>query len=61
MKERISTYDTQYGQQCNSEESWLGIGNWSCSETYQSWNGTSLGFTFSASGTTIAVRYTKVG
>jgi hypothetical protein len=69
FKEGISSYDTQYSQECDKEGTQLGIGNWSCSETYQSWNGTSFGFTFTAAGTTpdgasfsstIAVRYTKI-
>jgi hypothetical protein len=69
FKEGISTYDTQYSQECDKEGTQLGISNWSCSETYQSWNGTSFGFTFSATGTTaagasfsstVAVRYTKI-
>jgi hypothetical protein len=69
FKVGISNYDTQYGQECAQEGTQLGIGNWSCSETYQSWNDTSFGFTFTASGTTpagtsfsstIAVRYTKI-
>jgi|GEM_PF-6468459 len=70
FKEGINNYSTQYGQECAQEGTSLGISNFSCSETFQSWNGTSFGFTFSSSGTTpsgatfsstVAVRYTRIG
>jgi hypothetical protein len=69
FKAGISAYDTEYGQECDKEGTQLGISNWSCSLTYQTWNGTSFGFTYSATGTTaagasfsstVAVRYTKI-
>jgi hypothetical protein len=69
FKEGISNYDTEYGQECDKEGTQLGISNWSCNLTYQTWNGTSFGFTYSSSGTTpagatfsssVAVRYTKI-
>ncbi|MGA8207707.1 MAG: hypothetical protein WB867_06755 [Candidatus Dormiibacterota bacterium] len=69
FKAGINSYNTNYSQECDKEGTSLGISNWSCSLTYQTWNGTSFGFTFSASGTTptgatysstIAVRYTKI-
>jgi hypothetical protein len=70
FKAGISTYNCEYGSRCDSEGTALGISGWSCSETCQSWNGTSFGFSFSASGPTsagasftetVAIRYTKIG
>jgi hypothetical protein len=66
----LDLFSTEYNHECASEGSSLGVSGWSCSETYQPWNGSSFGFSFTASGSntggiafseTIALRYTKIG
>lgn len=65
----LNTFNSEYGARCASEGTAMHITNWNCTESYQSWNGTSFGFSFSATGTdaagttfteTISIRYTKI-
>jgi hypothetical protein len=63
----LKTFNRTYANECASEGSQLSA-TITCSESYQTWSGTSFGFSFSAHGTgtdgtsfteTIQVRYTK--